>query len=183
MNQRNVVLITALAALLFGCAGIGVKNSSDPHRKISYAYGAMNQGRFVPAHRLINEAIAIYKKTNNKSGLANAYHAYGVFHKMDPKEFNIRTIGATHDLKKSMKYYKMAIELYEEVGDNNGAAKSNFGFANAVGEIDNKKSCKHYDIAIKKYDPNGSKHSINPNFKDFPSMVKAFKEEFCKKNV
>ena len=181
MKIKNILTTTVLALMLFGCAGIGVKNSSDPHRKISYAYGAMNQGRFVPAHRLIKEAIAIYKKTNNKSGLANAYHAYGVFHKSDPKVFNFRTIGATYDLKESMKYFKMAIALYEEEGDANGVAKSNFGYANA--EPDNKKSCMHYDIAIKKYDPNGSRHSINPRFKDFPSMVKAFKQKYCKKNV
>lgn len=181
MKIKNILTTAVLALMLFGCAGIGVKNSSDPHRKLSYAYGAMNQGRFVPAHRLINEAFAIFKKTNNINGIANVYYAYGVLHNRDPKNYNFRTVGAVYDLKKSMEYYKMAIKLFEKEGDTNGVAKSNFGLALAV--EDKKQSCMYSDIAIKKYDPNGSKHKISSKFKDFPSMVKAFKEDFCKNNV
>jgi len=173
----RISIIIGLVTLLVGCAGIGVKNSPNPDRKLNQAYGAMNQGRFVPARRLISEAIEIFKTKNNKKGMAHGYTAYGVLYKWDPKTFNGKVIGASYDLEKSKEYFKKAIAIFDAEGDTNSSAKASFGLANAY---KTKEACTHYNAALKKFNPNGPKFPINPRFKDFPTMVKAFKNEFCK---
>jgi len=176
MKFKNIIIIS-LVSILISCAGIGVNNSSDPDKKLNLAHGAMSQGRFVPAKRLISEAIEIFKSQNNQKGIAHGYIAYGVLHKWDPKGFNKKIVGASFDLEKSKSYFKKAIAIFEAEGDSNGQAKGHFGLANA---LRTREACTHYDLAIKKFDPNGPKFPINRRFKDFPSMVKAFKNEFCK---
>ena len=177
MKLRNIIIIS-LVTLVVGCAGIGVKNSPDPSKKVTYAYQAMYKGRFVPANRLLNEAIEIYKERKDNLGLAHAYIGFGVFHKWDPSRFKHKTIGASYDLEKARKYFKMAIEIFDNAKDSNGSAQANFGLANAYRT--KQESCKHYDISLEKFDPNGRKFPINRQFKDFPEMVNAFKEKYCK---
>ena len=59
---------------------MGVPATSDPSRKLAYAYELVqHQGRPLPAERLIRESIDIYEKSNDEMGLAAAYRMYGVF--------------------------------------------------------------------------------------------------------
>lgn len=177
MRSKLYTLIF-IVSLLSGCAGVGIPNSSDPNKKLALAFSAMNQGRFVPARKLIREAEEIFKANNDKVGLGHVYSAYGVFHKYTPAVFNKPVIGIEPDMKKSQEYFKKAIKIFDEVGDTNSSAKVHFGLGNAI-EDNKNEQCKQYDIALKKYNPNGTKFPINPRFKDFPSMVNAFKDKFC----
>ena len=76
---RHIIIILTFLSLA-GCAAALVPYTSDPKQKISDAYWLFDQKqRALPAQKLILEAIEIYKKNNDKSGLAQAYVAYAVF--------------------------------------------------------------------------------------------------------
>jgi len=65
---------------LFGCAAMGVVETSNPEIKLQDArYLFSKYDRPFPAERLIREAIEIYKEKNDQIGLANAYNMYGWF--------------------------------------------------------------------------------------------------------
>lgn len=180
MKLKSRIIIMSLIVLVSGLFGVSVNSSPDPDQKLNSAYSAMNQGKFVPAKRLINEAMSLFKENNNKIGVAHTYTALGVFHKWNPKHFRHKTIGSSFDLEKSKKYFLMAIEIFDAEGESNSSAKASFGLANSLPLENIKEVCSYYDLALKKYDPNGKKFPINPRFKDFPSMVEAFKNKFCK---
>jgi len=177
--NMKLKLLTLLSLLAFtaSCAGIGIPNSPDPYKKIQYAYGAMNQGRYIPANRLIVEAIDKFKENNDKAGLAEAYATYGNYHKY---AFTVKPLTKAPNPQESVKYFEEAIKLYTELGDNNGVAKCHMGIGDALNDVDKKTSCQHYDLAIQNYDENGVKFVINPRYKNFPEMVRDFKAEFCK---
>lgn len=166
-----------LVAFLASCAGMGIPDSSDPYKKLQYAYGAMNQGRYIPANRLIVEAIDKFKERNDKAGLAEAYATYGNYHKY---AFTAKPLTKAPNPQESVKYFEEAIKLYTEIGDKNGVAKCHMGIGDALNQTDKKASCQHYDLAIQTYDENGTKFAINPRYRDFPEMVRAFKKELCK---
>jgi tetratricopeptide (TPR) repeat protein len=175
MKLKQIALCASLV-LIAACAGIGIPDSPDPNKKIQNAYGAIQEGRYVPANRLITEAIEIFKERNDKAGLAEAYVAYGNYHKYP---FNTRPPMKKPDPQESVKYFEEAMKLYAELGDKNGVAKCHMGIGDALNGVDKKASCQHYDLAIQSYDENGKKFYINPQFKNFPEMVQAFKAQFC----
>jgi len=177
MNIRKIGISITLSLLLSSCAGIGISNSSDPYRKLDLAIYAMHQQRYLPANKLILEAIDKFKKINDKAGLADAYAIYGNYHKY---QFRRTGLSKNPNTKEALRYYKKAIKLFTEVGDMNGVAKTHMGMGSATLDTNKTEGCKHYDLAISLYDKNGSKFPINPNFKTFPEMVKAFKDKFCR---
>lgn len=175
--KLKMLTLFSLVVFTTSCAGIGIPDSSDPHRKLQYAYGAMNQGRYIPANRLIVEAIEKFKERNDKPGLAEAYATYGNYHKY---AFTVKPLTKAPNPQESVKYFEEAIKLYSEIGDKNGVAKCHMGIGDALNDVDKKTSCQHYDLAIQNYDENGTKFFINPQFKNFPEMVRAFKAALCK---
>lgn len=174
--KTQTTVVCLLAMMIMACAGIGIPDSSDPYKKIQYSYYAMDQGRYIPADRLILGSIEIFKQRDDKAGLAEAYVTYGNYHKFS---FNKGKLTKAPNLRESEKYFLKAIELYTELGNKNGIAKCHMGLGDALNDIDKKSSCQHYDLAIQYYDENGEKFYINPHFKNFPEMVKAFKKEYC----
>ena len=77
--MRHIIIILTLISLA-GCAAALVPYTNDPKQKISDAYWLFeNKQRALPAQKLILEAIEIYHKNDDKSGLAQAYVAYAVF--------------------------------------------------------------------------------------------------------
>jgi predicted ATPase/DNA-binding SARP family transcriptional activator len=69
---------------------------------------AARQADFEPCKAHLNEAIAIYEKTNDGDGLARALYILGAVH----REFSL------HNEAKA--YLKQSLELYEELGDIRG---------------------------------------------------------------
>lgn len=174
-------LIPLLSIVIFSaCAGIGIPNSSNPYKKIHYSYGAMDMGRHIPAKRLIEEAIVIFKETKDSAGLAEAYFTFGNYYKFD---FTFATLAKPSEPLNAIKYFDLAIKQYEENGNKNGMAKSYMGKGSAFG-IDGQlnETCKAYEKAQSLYDPNGENFQIlNPNFKTFPEMINAFYKAHCSK--
>jgi tetratricopeptide (TPR) repeat protein len=76
---KSLTLLTCVSILL-GCAAAGVPSSSDPKTKLAWATVLLEeQDRPLPAERLIQEAIEIYKAKNDEIGLAEGYRKYGIF--------------------------------------------------------------------------------------------------------
>lgn len=69
--------VCGVAALLAGCAGVGVVQSEDPMTKLNDAEALFQQqDRPLIAERLIFEAIDIYKQRADEHGLGLAYREY-----------------------------------------------------------------------------------------------------------
>src|ERR1700722_6610431 len=69
-----------LCTLFAGCAGFGIVASSDPITKLDDAEVLFTEeNRPLPAEKLIQEAIAIYKQRDDAHGLGNAYREYADF--------------------------------------------------------------------------------------------------------
>jgi hypothetical protein len=62
MALRSVVGLLAIPAAVVGCSAIGVPKSSDPATKLRQANELfVKQDRPLPAERLIQEALELYK--------------------------------------------------------------------------------------------------------------------------
>ena len=69
-------LLAVVLCALYGCAAVGVTSSEDPGKKLTDAGHLLDQGRALPAERLIHEAIAIYRGRDDPHGLGYAYGLY-----------------------------------------------------------------------------------------------------------
>lgn len=117
--QRIATALILLA--LFGCAGVGIIQSSDPDRKLNDAADLwQRQDRPFPAERLIREAIVIYKERNDFHGLGNAHREYGdmlrsnavVRHWGNYQDINNNEIAFENRTAKAAEYYLTAMEYY-----------------------------------------------------------------------
>ncbi|MGY2272157.1 MULTISPECIES: hypothetical protein [Pseudomonas] len=79
----NMDLKLALCALAFsalaGCSAAGVVASSNPQQKLADADALLDQGRPLPAERLIVEAVQLCTTAGDQLCLADAYRGYGLF--------------------------------------------------------------------------------------------------------
>jgi len=183
MKMYIKLIVLSLFTVLLSCAGIGIPDSSDPHKKLDYAFLAMNEGRHIPAERLIKGAIELFQKNNNEEGLAEAYFIYGLYYK-----YGRWTRGKPMiSIEKSVEAFQIAISKYKELGINMGVAKGYFSLANAYSGLENiVKQCELYDESLIYYQKglrgvNEKPFSINKNFEDFPQMVNSFKDKYCNK--
>jgi tetratricopeptide (TPR) repeat protein len=111
--------------LLASCAGVGVVASSDPLTKLNDAQILfLQKNRPVPADKLINEAIAIYRSQEDAHGLGNAYREYGDFLRSpavadwEPQYrrsgFFNRSVTFDNRLDKAREFYGKALEAYTD---------------------------------------------------------------------
>lgn len=75
-KRLGMVLLAVLLASLLGCAAVGVTSSDDPSKKLVDAGHLIDQGRSLPAERLIHEAIEIYRERDDPHGLGYAFGLY-----------------------------------------------------------------------------------------------------------
>jgi len=125
LSMRAFILILALGTVLAGCAAMLVPLTSDPDKKLGYAYTLFDQlQRPLPAEHLIREAIAIYQEKNDELKLAEAYRIYGGFfrsgsidtwHKHYEKR-GFEESGATYAKRydKSIEYFEKAATIFEK---------------------------------------------------------------------
>ena len=165
--------LLTIIILLNGCDAAMVLHTSDPGQKINNAYEMMeSQGRFIPAKRFIEEAEKIYKEEGNKQGLAEAYHAFGNLYQHGPVG---KLENKYRDYDLSRQYFERAYNLYNEIGDDMGRAKSLLGLSqglqnNRIKECEClKKSLEAYYEGKKKNPSAELPMRINA---DFPSFVK-----------
>lgn len=80
MKRKTLLSAALFLIVLAGCSAAFVPYTSDPAKKLSYAYQLVQyQGRPLPAEGLIWDAIEIYTKDQNENGLMAAYWTYGIF--------------------------------------------------------------------------------------------------------
>lgn len=172
------LFLNILALLTLGCVAAGVPYTEDPYKKISYAYELMNQGRYIPSEKLGHEALAKFTEQGNRTGIAEAHILLGQLYKHPAY-----SVPPASD--KSALHSQQALDIFVELGNFAQATKAQFAIANAYIERDKERGCSAYDDSLKLYEKGkkinpGESFQINPNFKDFPDMVKAFKDEYCK---
>ena len=80
MNKDLKLAIFAIGlSALVGCSAVGVVASSNPQQKLADADGLLDQGRPLPAERLITEAVQLCTTAGDQLCLADAYRGYGLF--------------------------------------------------------------------------------------------------------
>jgi tetratricopeptide (TPR) repeat protein len=183
---------------LFGCSAAGVPYTSDPWKKLDNAYILAGSGRFLPADNLSNEALETFQNSEDKAGQAEAYHYRGSLykgkayqkHKELLKRHNIPYDDDDPTYSASIAYYHKAIEIYYQMKDLTGVAKSKFEMGNAYGLAGNiEKQCSSFREGLQDYEagrslPTSQKINIlNPHFNDFEEMVRVFMQDHgCESN-
>lgn len=80
MNKDLKLAFCAIGlSALVGCSAVGVVASSNPQQKLADADGLLDQGRPLPAERLITEAVHLCTTAGDQLCLADAYRGYGLF--------------------------------------------------------------------------------------------------------
>ena len=181
---RHIIIIITLISLA-GCAAALVPYTSDPKQKIADAYWLFDdKQRALPAQKLILEAIDIYEKDENKSGLAEAYVAFGVFlrsYAVDRYSENYKETGFSNGqfsfkdrYKMSIEYFDKSIAIYEqkEEYDNLTNTYLHMGFTYLTNE-NVQKGCEMF---IKSLNMNKLFMSKNPDAKLSLGGFKSYKD-------
>lgn len=158
--KKNILLIL-LAFILGGCAAVGVPTTSNPIEKLQWAKELYsNQGRPLPAEKLINEAIVICKQDKDSECLGKAYLIYGDFLRspsirnmhINYKKHGFLNSNITFEnrLIKSKEYFEKAIPefLKTKQYDLLTTVYLNIGFAHYLLK-DSKSECEAYKVSIK----------------------------------
>ncbi len=173
--MRYTIII--LTGLLVGCSGVGHVATSDPNRKISQAYSLMSEDRLLLAEDMIRQAFVCFEAAGDKSGMAEAYHAYGNLYKNDlyingrwkAKFKEMGTYDGTY--MKSINNFSLCQGLYSQIGNGFGEAKCLLGTGNAYGaKGETEKACDYYKKSLAAY--NGAKQT-GSNFKE-PQMLSGY---------
>ena len=186
--MKNIWFISTILPILYlvGCAAMLVPETSNPIEKISWAYELFdNQGRPLPAERLIREAIEICEKDNDASCLGKAYVAYGFFfrspsvekHEKFYREHGFLDKKATYDtrLTRSKEMFERGISYYLKTNEYGALTNAylNLGFAYYFLN-DNDGECLPY---AKSLEYNQKNIEVNPNAKvSLPAGVSSFTE-------
>ena len=161
MRQVNNLAVVVLAfAILNGCSAMIVPATSDPSKKIEYAYILFDeQQRPLPAEQLIKESVEVYKQENNEMGLAEAYRAYGFFFRSpavkkwrkhyESDGFVDKTATYINRYDKSIEYFDQSAKLFVK---NNKYDKVtnvylNMGFTYEFAGR-NEKACESYKASL-----------------------------------
>ena len=185
--------ITILAALLVGCSGVGHVATSDPNRKIHQAYSLMSEDRLLLAEDMIRQALVSFEIAGDRSGMAEAYNAYGNLYKNDlyingrwkTKFKELGTYDGTY--MKSIENFSKCQDLYKQIGDGSGEAKCLLGIGNAYSLRDEPEyACDYYKKSLARYNDakqagsNFKEPQMLTGYKNMGELVKAFiKEEGC----
>ena len=152
--------------ILCGCAAMFVPETNDPHEKLKWANELFDrQMRPLPAERLINEAITICTKNNDRECLAQAYITYGFFFRSasilksqkyyQENGFQDKTAKYETRYIKSKEYFEKAIPIWTELErfDRLTNAYLNLGFAYEF--LDDKAgACAPYEKSLECYRKN-----------------------------
>ena len=165
-----------------------VPETSDPNRKLAQAYSLMAHQRFLPAERLIREALDIYTKQGDEVGMAEAHHAFGNFYK---NELYHTKFAATYKwlgtydgtYMKSIDNFATAKRLFEKNQNDVGVTKSLVGLGNAYsvrGEKD--KACENYNAALRSWEAARARDPsvrapILTQYRDAEELINAFRQK------
>jgi len=188
---RFLVLFSSAIALLVGCSAMGVPTSSDPATKLRQANELFaKQDRPVPAERLIQEALDIYEKNGDQSGVAEAYRTFGFFYRSTAVErwekvyraetgFFDKSVTFDTRFEKSAEYFEKSARTFEQAGALDRAVNAEFNggmtyvFANKPAS-----ACEAYAKSLIMY---RNAQEATPDKKaELPAGVKSFDELVAK---
>jgi tetratricopeptide (TPR) repeat protein len=122
MTSRWLIAL-AIVLIAAGCSAVGVVESSDPRVKIAQAEEMQTLGRFTVAQRLLFEALDIYGKRGDETGIAESYRRLGYFYQapiprqsLVPDEFGETTNGVQTRYLKAIDYYEKSLVLVQKLG-------------------------------------------------------------------
>jgi hypothetical protein len=181
------LLISVILFFTIGCAGIGLRATSNPDVKIQQAYRMMDEDRALMAEDLIHQAMDIYNKNNNKFGMAEAYHAYGnlyISHSYHNKWATTFKKLGTYDgsYMKSIQNFEGSMKLFNEVSSEIGVVKSLIGIANAYHQRnEDNKACVYYKKVLSRYQEGKENGTIteepvifDKRFKDMGQIINSY---------
>jgi len=190
MMRLHALILALTIAVLTGCAAVGVPATNDPDAKLAQAgtlFGDLN--RPLPAERLIQEAIDIYKARNDRAKLAFAYGEYGHFlsspsvdrwaHIYSEHGFIDQTVTLSNRYDRAADYFIQSRKMYEELQrpDMVSSMYLNEAKAHNLGEnldqvcLATKQSLRWHLIA-KEIQP-GEKYSFPEGYSSFEDFLRA----------
>ena len=188
MKTVRILVLMLSGLVLFGCSAAGVPYTSDPNKKLDYAYALTHQHRGLPAEKLGKEALLSFEKKNDKYGAAEANVFLGQYYKSDLYRANASFYKRYNEYDetngKSISYLGRAVSEFLEINNYMQASKSTFALANAYGKSDKDKVCELYDRSLELF-AKGKIHnpretfSFSSHFKSFEDMVFVFKGKYC----
>jgi hypothetical protein len=144
---------------LYGCAGVGIPESSNPIEKIQWADNAIRSGRAGIAEKLLKEAIPMLEQEKNWGMLSRAYNVYGLLEYHFPGNKDKTYYHAIMNFNKSLDYFE--IFLAEKGLDKNDRFYTFYhqwatNSAFSLGELyqvnkNYKLSCYFFDKSLKYY--------------------------------
>lgn len=188
MKSSKLFCATFLILLLTGCAAMLVPETSDPAAKLNWAQELIdNQGRPIPAERLIRESIDIYQERNDELGLANAYRVYGLFFKSEgvnrmqkfyeSNGFIDKSATYATRLEKSLEYLQKARVILEKQKNLDRMANiyMHIGFVYQIMK-DKPAACSSYDKSLLAYkamlaDDPKSAVLLPPKYKSYDTFI------------
>src|SRR6266849_3191169 len=173
MLMRRLLGLAA-SSLLVGCTGFGIVATSDPLTKLNDAEDLfLRQDRPLPAERLIREAMAIYQKRDDPTGLGHANREYGdllrsrsvagkweKFYResgfQDPSvTFDNRLAKASEYYTKAIGYYQRAEKQHRDAGRFDTLTNVYFNMAWSYLMLDDRtQACGYYDRTLEAYAEN-----------------------------
>jgi tetratricopeptide (TPR) repeat protein len=140
MKKFIFLAIVPFLLLMLGCSAMFVPATSDPNKKLAYAFDLIqNQGRPLPAERLIREAIEICKSVNDEKILMKAYWTYGVLFSSkavgdlkglyEKDGFLEKTVKFADRFDGAITYYEKAESIAKKLNDTNYLAMIMFNKA------------------------------------------------------
>jgi tetratricopeptide (TPR) repeat protein len=161
-NLRRYIAIV-LISLLCGCAAMFVPVTNDPREKLQWAIELFGpQMRPLPAERLINEAIVICTKNNDRDCLIQAYKTYGFFFESQSierwekvyREQGYQDKTATYDTRftKAKEYFEKAIPICTELEQFDSLATIYLHLGYTYGRLHDKPgACGSYAKSLENY--------------------------------
>jgi len=169
-HYRNFFAILLAVNLLAGCAAALVPATSDPARKLGWAQELFdNQDRPLPAERLINEAIEIYKTQHDELGLAEGYRVYGLFFKSQAVErqqnfyqnngFQDKSAAYDKRLDKAAEYFYKSLALMQKNNASGSLPNVHLQIALTHWRMNNLgAACTAFDDSLKAYKARMQQH-------------------------
>jgi tetratricopeptide (TPR) repeat protein len=164
MVWRSIVALV-VAALLPGCAGVGVVETDDPYAKLTQARQLYaGSGRAAQARRQLDEAIGVFQAKGDDFGLGQAYREYGFMARMGAAEPGVVLIRVPNpgrwptqaDLELSNHYFQLSADAFAKLERSDRLANVYFnlganytGLSRDHGLADKKAdACAYFDRAL-----------------------------------
>ena len=175
--------------LLCNCAAFGVAATSNPWKKLDDAHDLfVRQNRPIPAERLIQEAMSVFKEKDDVHGLGNTYREYALllesaavvkWEKIYRRDgFLDKSVTYDNRLEKTKEFYEISLNYFLRAEVQLQEAKKFDSLTNVyylmsdvhVALGDRKAACIDLDHTVEAYREN---MRLNPSAKPYGSVIES----------